>query len=238
MEILKLLFPLATFLLGSVLTLYMSRRNYGKSVQSSNVTSVCELSQAWYDEVFGLWSLIVDKNGESGHDDREFPAFSRYYFANQYLVKYRRSIETLRHFPRCDRFVLMAESFLESLTVEKVSHTLTGGPFLMFLRHGGYPKILECRLLEPLVFKEREDEARKQGQELKELRRKNAGAVRAQSTVEISGQARIGGSPFLSQLNLLLQAIHVEAARLEDVSKRRKPPDAVASTPLGRLFTR
>jgi len=199
MERLKLLLPVLTFLLGAILTLYLNRRSYGRDLLKDNARELCELTEAWYNEVVAILGDLrkhFDKFFDYSNKERLYA----YYNGSLFVSKYRRALETLRHFRSCETLVEFGDEFLDLLAEPRDADAIGLHIANLEIRFGG-PEMLKCRPLEQIATSEH-----------------RAGSIPAEEKSP-GGNSRgnrplVPESPFLSKLYELVQAIHLEAARL------------------------
>lgn len=205
MELIKSLLPLITFLLGAMLTLYLSRYNDAKRLLIGNVEAICELSDSWYSQVLELWVISQSTQVDESERTQKIRA---YYLGNLYVGKYKRLVEELRGVPSCELLIATAEEFLKALTEPRA--TFVGdyrcAKWVHLLHNGLTGGLLQCRNLESVFVFER----------------KIAEWERARGVIEESPGALLpteshlltSEKHLLFRLSQLTQELHLEAARI------------------------
>lgn len=112
MEIIKLLLPLITFVLGILATLYVKRLDYKKENLKQHANELSRLSEEWFNHLVRLSILAHNEKDESVIYANLF-AYSN---ESLFLAKYRRSLEILGQYKKCKKLISESEAFLALLT--------------------------------------------------------------------------------------------------------------------------
>ena len=108
MEVVKLILPVFTFVLGMLFTLYLKGKDERRQVKAKSIDEICSLSEDWYNRLHTL-SILVRMSRNLEELDQKMPEYAQ---GSLILAKYRRSLETLRKFPDCMALVDEASRFL------------------------------------------------------------------------------------------------------------------------------
>lgn len=111
MEDLKTLIPLATFLLGVVVTLVIKSYDRRREVIRENVEALCGLSEEWYNRIQTLGRMVVVADDRKAVEE----ALATYLHGALYLSRFRRSIAILERSKKCEKFLDEARAFLSTL---------------------------------------------------------------------------------------------------------------------------
>lgn len=111
MEDLKTLIPLATFLLGVVVTLALKSYDRRREVLRENVEVLCGLSEDWYNRIQALGRMVLVADDRKAVED----ALKTNLQGSLYLSRFRRSIAILERNKKCEAFVDEARAFLSTL---------------------------------------------------------------------------------------------------------------------------
>jgi hypothetical protein len=110
-ETLKIVIPIATFILGSVLTWSLKSLEQRRTVVRESVASLRRLVNEWYNQLHELFGH------ESGlYNEALFEAFTRYLNNRIVLPELLMHLEVIRQRDKCTKLVEQVENFLEIVT--------------------------------------------------------------------------------------------------------------------------
>ena len=108
MELVKLLLPVITFVLGILSTLYVKRWDHEREVLRRNVDEICKLSEEWVNRLVQLSIFARIEENQRVLDEN----LSMYSHGSLFLAKYRQALEVLKQSERYRLLVLEAEELL------------------------------------------------------------------------------------------------------------------------------
>jgi hypothetical protein len=212
MEDFKTLIPLATFLLGVVVTLILKSHDRRREVIRDNVEALCGLSEDWYNRIQTLGRMVVVAADKKAVEE----ALLTYLHGSLYLSRFRRSIAILERNKACEAFLDEARAFLSTLA--EVNQVHLKGYFIP--QKERFFDQMQCMQL--TVIEEKRRPASPQFRRLL-LRAKGApySAAWIVEDTEESSPSReevagfeVSSPKALATLYARVQSIHLEAAKL------------------------
>jgi hypothetical protein len=110
-EILKYGIPIATFIFGAALTLFLKRHDRRSAIVGTYARELSECANEWYGQIYELY--VADQQGHK----KDFKDKAAYYVRSRLVLpKYLRALEVLRKYPEAGTVVMIGERILADLT--------------------------------------------------------------------------------------------------------------------------
>lgn len=117
MDILKIVIPLITFILGVISTYFIKQRQNSKDRFLASIQEVAQLTNDWYNQLFSIENFINDNKNRIDAIEQKMVEYSQ---NRLILPSLLRHLEILKQSQKYNQFVLAAEEFLEVVSQKEM----------------------------------------------------------------------------------------------------------------------